>query len=86
MVYLLSVQLISCAVTAQLFCGFVFAYANCWFSRAVAQSIAYNGNAAAVAPAKGKIAGRTVVAQYMKYGTRIRSETGPRFYTMGNLV
>ena len=23
--------LISCAVTAQLICGFVFAYANCWF-------------------------------------------------------
>ena len=26
--------LISCAVTAQLICGFVFAYANCWFSYA----------------------------------------------------
>ena len=24
--------LISCAVTAQLICAFVFAYANCWFS------------------------------------------------------
>ena len=24
--------LISCAVTAQLICVFVFAYANCWFS------------------------------------------------------
>ena len=29
--------LISCAVTAQLICGFVFAYVNCWFSHAVAQ-------------------------------------------------
>ena len=28
--------LISCAVTAQLICVFVFAYANCWFSDAVA--------------------------------------------------
>ena len=28
--------LISCAVTAQLICVFVFAYANCWFSYAVA--------------------------------------------------
>ena len=28
--------LISCAVTAQLICGFVFAYANCWFSHALA--------------------------------------------------
>ena len=26
--------LISCAVTAQLICGFVFAYANCCFSHA----------------------------------------------------
>ena len=26
---------VTCAVTAQLICGFVFAYANCWFSRAV---------------------------------------------------
>ena len=26
--------LISCAVTAQLICVFVFAYANCWFSHA----------------------------------------------------
>ena len=30
--------LISCAVTAQLICGFVFAYAKCWFSNAVAMS------------------------------------------------
>ena len=29
--------LISCAVTAQLICVFVFAYANCWFSHAKAQ-------------------------------------------------
>ena len=29
--------LTSCAVTAQLICGFVFAYANCWFSHVVAQ-------------------------------------------------
>ena len=29
--------LISCAVTAQLICGFVFVYANCLFSHAVAQ-------------------------------------------------
>ena len=29
--------LISCAVTAQLICVFVFAYANCWFSQAKAQ-------------------------------------------------
>ena len=28
--------LISCAVTAQLICAFVFAYADCWFSNAVA--------------------------------------------------
>ena len=28
--------LISCAVTAQLICGFVFAYADCWFSPAAA--------------------------------------------------
>ena len=28
--------LISCAVTAQLICVFVFAYANCWFSHAKA--------------------------------------------------
>ena len=28
--------LISCAVTAQLICVFVFAYANCWFSHAQA--------------------------------------------------
>ena len=31
--------LISCAVTAQLICIFVFAYANCWFSHAQAQII-----------------------------------------------
>ena len=31
--------LISCAVTAQLICGFVFAYANCCFSHAVAHVI-----------------------------------------------
>ena len=30
--------LISCAVTAQLICGFVFAYANCWFSHAQAHT------------------------------------------------
>ena len=30
-------MLISCAVTAQLFCIFVFAYADCWFSHAKAQ-------------------------------------------------
>ena len=30
-------MLVSCAVTAQLICGFVFAYANCWFSDVVAQ-------------------------------------------------
>ena len=29
--------LISCAITAQLICGFVFAYADSWFSDAVAQ-------------------------------------------------
>ena len=29
--------LISCAVTAQLICGFVFAYADCWFSDNKAQ-------------------------------------------------
>ena len=28
--------LISCAVTAQMFCVFVFAYADCWFSHDVA--------------------------------------------------
>ena len=27
----------SCAVTAQLICAFVFAYADCWFSGALAQ-------------------------------------------------
>ena len=31
--------LISCAVTAQLICIFVFAYANHWFSHAKAQLI-----------------------------------------------
>ena len=31
--------LISCAVTAQLICVFVFAYANCWFSHAKAHLI-----------------------------------------------
>ena len=31
--------LISCAVTAQLICVFVFAYANCWFSHAQAQIV-----------------------------------------------
>ena len=30
---------ISCAVTAQLICVFVFAYANCWFSHAQAQLV-----------------------------------------------
>ena len=29
--------LISCAVTAQLICAFVFAYADCWFSDVAAQ-------------------------------------------------
>ena len=29
-------MLISCAVTAQLICTFVFAYADCWFSHAAA--------------------------------------------------
>ena len=29
--------LISCAVTAQLICAFVFAYADCWFSDAAAR-------------------------------------------------
>ena len=33
--------LISCAVTAQLICGFVFANANCWFSHAAAQFVYY---------------------------------------------
>ena len=28
--------MISCAVTAQLICAFVFAYADCWFSPAAA--------------------------------------------------
>ena len=31
--------LISCAVTAQLICVFVFAYANCWFSYVAAPII-----------------------------------------------
>ena len=31
--------LISCAVTAQLICVFVFAYANCWFIHAQAQLV-----------------------------------------------
>ena len=31
--------LISCAVTTQLVCAFVFAYANCWFSDAAAQLV-----------------------------------------------
>ena len=31
--------LISCAVTAQLICAFVFAYANCWFSDAAAHFV-----------------------------------------------
>ena len=36
--------LISCAVTAQLICGFVSAYANCWFSQAVAHiSVGFKG-------------------------------------------
>ena len=34
--------LISCAVTAQLICGFVFAYANCWFSHKAAHLFHYN--------------------------------------------
>ena len=33
--------LISCAVTAQLICVFVFAYANRWFSHAKAQLFLY---------------------------------------------
>ena len=35
-------MLISCAVTAQLICIFVFAYADCWFSNAAAQSYKWN--------------------------------------------
>ena len=31
--------LISCAVTAQLICAFVFAYADCWFSDPAAQIV-----------------------------------------------
>ena len=34
--------LISCAVTAQLICVFVFAYANCWFSHAQAHLFSFN--------------------------------------------
>ena len=34
--------LISCAVTAQLICAFVFAYTNCWFSHAKARIIFNN--------------------------------------------
>ena len=30
--------LISCAVTAQMFCVFVFAYADCWFSHDMAHA------------------------------------------------
>ena len=33
--------LISFAVTAKLICGFVFAYADCWFSSAAAQIYLY---------------------------------------------
>ena len=32
-------MLISCAVTAQLICVFLFAYASCWFSYALADII-----------------------------------------------
>ena len=34
-------MLLSCAVTARLICVFVFAYADCWFSDAVAKSFCY---------------------------------------------
>ena len=34
--------LISCAVTAQLICIFVFAYADCWFSHVKAQINKYS--------------------------------------------
>ena len=34
--------LISCAVTAQLICAFVFSYACCWFSHVAAQMISKN--------------------------------------------
>ena len=34
---LVSMAMISFAVTAKLICAFVFAYADCWFSHAVAQ-------------------------------------------------
>ena len=34
--------LISCAVTAQLICIFIFAITNCWFSHATAQMIRIN--------------------------------------------
>ena len=36
-------MLISSAVTAKLICVFVFAYANCWFSHAVAQMLDFSG-------------------------------------------
>ena len=34
--------LIICAVTAQLICNFLFAYANCWFSHAKAHLLIQN--------------------------------------------
>ena len=34
-------KLISCAVTAQLICAFVFDYACCWFSHAKAQLVLF---------------------------------------------
>ena len=34
--------LISCIFSAQLICGFVFAYANCFFSHAVAHMCMYS--------------------------------------------
>ena len=41
--------LISFAVTAKLVCAFVFAYANCWFSHAVARiSINFTGKVASL--------------------------------------
>ena len=36
-----SKALISCAVTAQLICAFGFAYADCWFSHALAHVIIF---------------------------------------------
>ena len=36
--------LISCAVTAQLICGFVFAYAKCWLSHAKSHFILASGS------------------------------------------